>query len=176
MDESLLQLESMSLVHNLCRHIPQIKLSQAADRTGMQRNFGMVNTNMRRIRASAAMHVGRTPAGVVVAVGGAGGRDDDNMLAVVAGLQNLARTAAVSLSPCPRTLYDLWTEFMLGLGRRKPTSQFTQVERDRVKHKYFRRNVIWKMVQQLVRMGLTSDSAIDRRYAAYGAHMSVRCL
>ena len=161
-----------SLSTQIRREVHEIKLSQAADRTWMQRNFGIVNTNMRRIGASAAMRVGRTPAGVAVAVGGAGG-DDENMLAVVAGLQNLARTAASSLSPCPRTLYDLWTEFMLGLGGRKPASQFTQVERGRVKHKYFRRNVIWKMVQRLVRMGLTSDSAIDRIYTVYGAQMSV---
>ena len=109
---------------------------------------------------------------MVAAVGGTGS-DDENMLAVVAALQNLARTAASSLSPCPRTLYDLWTEFMLGLGGRKPASQFTQVDRGRVKHKYFRWNDIWKTVQWLVRMGLTSDSAIDRIYTVYGAQMSV---
>ena len=107
----------------------------------MQRNFGIVNTNMRRIGASAAMLVGQTPARVVAAVWGAGG-DDNNMLAVVAGFQNLARTAAASMSPCPQTLYDLCTEFMLGLGGRKAASQFTQAERGRVKHKHFRRNVI----------------------------------
>jgi hypothetical protein len=66
----------------------------------MQRNFGIVNTNMRRIRASVTMRVRLTPDGVVATVGGAGG-DDDNMLAVVAGLQNLAGTAAASPSPCP---------------------------------------------------------------------------
>jgi hypothetical protein len=121
---------------------------------------------MRVFGASAAMRVERTPARVV--------GDDNNMLAVVAGLQNRARTAAASLSSCPRMLYDLWTEFMLSLGERKPASQFThQVERDRVKHKYFCRNVIWKMVQQLMRMGFTSDLAIDTIYAVYGAQMSV---
>ena len=99
---------------------------------------------------------------VVAAVGGAAGGDANNMLAVVAGLQTLARTAAASLSPCPRTLYDLWTAFMFGLGERKPASQFTQVERaGRVKHKYFCRNTIWKMVQRLVRMGLMSDLGVD---------------
>ena len=130
-----------SLSTQIRREVHEIKLSQAADRTWMQRSFGIVNTNMRRIGASVKMRVGQTPVGVVAAVGGTGG-DDDNMLAVMAGLQNLARTAAASLSPCPQTLYDLWTEFMLGLGGRKPALQFAQVERGRVKHKYFRRNDI----------------------------------
>jgi hypothetical protein len=45
-----------------------------------------------------------------------------------AGLQNLARTAA-SLSPCPQNLYDLWAEYVFGIGGRKPASQFTHLER-----------------------------------------------
>ena len=46
---------------------------------------------------SAAMHVGQTTAGAITGVRDADG-DDDNMLALVAGLQNLASAATASQS------------------------------------------------------------------------------
>jgi hypothetical protein len=69
-------------------------------------------------------------------------------------------------------LYDLWTEYIHGIGGRKPASQFSHGERAKVKHKYFRRNIVWKMVLKMVNSGLTSDAAIDRIYVVYGAQMS----
>jgi hypothetical protein len=159
-----------SLATQVRREVHEIKLSQVADRTWMQRNFGIVNTNMRRMGITAAFRVVQG-AGAIAGVGGAG-NNDDNMLAA-AGLQNLARTTAASLSPCPRNLYDLWAEFMFGIGGRKPASQFTHSERGKSKHKYFRRNVIWKMVLRMVNRGLASDTAIDHIYSVYGAGTSV---
>ena len=53
---------------------------------------------MRRMeQVSAAMHVGQTTAGAITGVRDADG-DDDNMLALVAGLQNLASAATASQS------------------------------------------------------------------------------
>ena len=109
----------------------------------MQRTFGIVNTNMRRLEVTAALDR-RVVGGNV----GNAGNDDANIAAT--GLQHLARAAHESLSPCPRSLYDLWTEYMHGIGGRKPASQFSHGERGKSKHKYFCRNVVWKMVQKLV--------------------------
>ena len=88
-------------------------------------------------------------------------------------LQNLGREANVSLNPCPRNLYDLWTEYTVGLGGRKPASQFSHCERGKSKHKFFYCNVVWKMVKHLVDLGITSDMAMDQMYAVYGAQTSV---
>ena len=135
-------------------------------------NFGIVNTNMRRLGITAAIWVVQG-AGTIAGAGVlGGGNHDDNMLAA-AGLQNLARKAAASLSTCPRNLCDLWAEYMFGIGGRKLTSQFTHLERGKSKHKYFRRNVIWRMVLRMVNRGLTSDTAIDHIYSVYGAGTSV---
>ncbi|KAI2499288.1 hypothetical protein MHU86_15208 [Fragilaria crotonensis] len=104
-----------SLATQVRREVHEIKLSQVADRTWMQRNFGIVNTNMRRLGITAAVRVVQGAGAIAGAGVGGGGNNDDNMLAA-AGLQNLARTAAASLSPCPRNLYDLWAEYMFGIG------------------------------------------------------------
>ncbi len=82
-----------------------------------------------------------TPAFRVVQGGVGAGHDDNNILAA-AGLQNLTRAANASLSPCPRNLYDLWTEYTVGLGGRKPASQFSHCERGKSRHNFFCRNVI----------------------------------
>jgi hypothetical protein len=118
-----------SLATQLSRKIHEIKLAQVAERAAMQRCFGIVNTGLRRI--------GMAPAFRIVQGGGIGtGHDDHNILAA-AGLQNLARAANVSLSPCPCNLYDLWTEYTVGLGGRKPASQFSHCEGGKSKHTFF---------------------------------------
>ena len=154
-----------SLSTQIRREVHEMKLAQVGDWTWMQRAFGIVNTNMRRLEVTAAL--GRRVVGGNV---GNAGNDDTNIAA--AGLQHLARAAHASLSRCPRSLYDLWTEYMHGIGGRKPASQFSHGERGKLKHKYFRRNVVWKMVQKLVNSGLSNDAAIDRIYAVYGAQVS----
>jgi hypothetical protein len=57
--------------------------------------------------------------------------------------------ANANLSPCLRLFHDLWTEYIHGLGGRQPASQFSHRERGKSKHRYFRRNVIWKMMQKM---------------------------
>ena len=90
-------------VHSLAtqrrREIHEIKLAQVADRVAMQRCFGIVKIGPRRI--------GMAPAFRVVQEGGVGAVHDDNNILAVTGLQNLARAANASLSPCPRNLFDL---------------------------------------------------------------------
>ena len=98
----------------------EVKLAQVADRVAMQRCFGIVKTGLRRI--------GMAPAFRVVQGGGVGAGHDGNNIYAVAGVQNLtSRAANPSLSPCPRNLYDLWTEYSVGLGGGSPHLRFHTV-------------------------------------------------
>lgn len=81
--------------------------------------------------------------------------------------------ANATLSPTPRTLYDLWQEWQFGRGGRKPAKDFTPAERGRERHKYCRRRVVWKIQQILILKGLTAQAASDRLYAVYGEGATV---
>ena len=144
------------------RELHEIRLFQASDRATTQRQFSIVNNNVRRLAMAPVRVIPRA---------GVGGNDDANM-----GPQN-ARTPAApaaSLSPTPRNLYDLWAEYQVGIGGRKPAAQFSQSERGKVKYRYCRRNVIWSMVEKLVKgKGLSCNVAIERIYAVYGSQRSV---
>jgi hypothetical protein len=75
---------------------------------------------------------------------------------------------ANTLCPNPRTLNILWEEYVNGIDGRKAACLFTSQERGGVKHKYYRRKVIWDCISALVRAGLTAQVAIDRIYDVYG--------
>jgi hypothetical protein len=114
--------------------------------------FGTVNANLQRIalqpvqrpRAAIPNNAGQAPA-----VGGA------------------------TLSPNPRTLHLLWHEYEFGLSGRKPAKNFNAQERGQNKYSYHRRKVVWDKIAELVRAGYTSDAAIGRIHAAYGAGATV---
>ena len=72
------------------------------------------------------------------------------------------------LSALPRTLYDLWDEYTVGLEGRKPAKLYTPQERGRCKHKYSRRKVVWDKIQELIQVGYTSHVAIDMILDHYG--------
>lgn len=95
------------------------------------------------------------------------GGDNDNTVPVRAQL------TIAGLSPAPKDLYQLWNEYQHGIGGRKPAKQFSQRERGQVKHTYSLRNNFWEIMVGLVRSGHTSEVAIDRIYAVYGAQTSV---
>ena len=158
------QLTAMhSLATQICRELHDVKLAQVADRAGMQKNFAILNSNVRRFAIA--------PAQVVVVQRGhvaTGGNDETDM----AQLQNAASPTA-SLSPTPRNLRILWTKYIIGIGGRKPAMEFSQYKRRRVKHKYCCCNVIWTIVDNLVRSGLSCDVAIDCIYGIYGSQMCV---
>lgn len=78
-----------------------------------------------------------------------------------------------TLSPHPRSLHQLWAEYMFGIGGRKPAKDFTTAERGRCKYKYCRRKIVWDCISRLIRSGYTDDVAIDRIYQCYGANRSV---
>jgi hypothetical protein len=77
------------------------------------------------------------------------------------------------LSKLPKTLFDLWIEYVTGIGGRKPAKDFTPAERGRFKCTYCRRRVFWDMVTKHVNSGFTSAVAIDRIYQCYGRKLPV---
>ena len=82
-------------------------------------------------------------------------------------------TQSASLSPHPRTLYELWDEYVIGIGGRKPAREFTSRDRGKLKYKYYRRKKLWDLVSALTRSGLTHHVAIDQIYQVYGRQNSV---
>ena len=55
----------------------------------------------------------------------------------------------------------------------KAAKDFTVQERGQDKYQYYRRDVFWSKVAELVRAGFTSDRACDKIYDVYGGNMSV---
>jgi hypothetical protein len=78
-----------------------------------------------------------------------------------------------TLMPTPRSLHNIWQEYMHGVGGRKPVWHFSHTERGCVRHKYHRRKIVWDLIAGLVRQGHTADTAIDIIYAIYGGQTSV---
>jgi Transcriptional activator of glycolytic enzymes len=145
----------------------------------MERGFQIVNGNMRRMalqpsRRRAASTTATTTNANNGAENGEGIAADD----VAAGERALlapalAMTNPATLMPNPKSLHDLWTEYLHGVGGRKPARLFSETERGRVKYKYTRRKVIWDVVRDLVSLGHTSHRAIDMIYNVYGPQTSV---
>jgi hypothetical protein len=143
------------------------------------RNYNQLNRNINRI----AMEPARCVAGQAAAAGnnnqGAANHPQAANQPPVAG----AAAAAVgpvnnyvgmaSLSPTPRSLYDLWVEYQTGIGGRKPARDFTARERGLDKYRYYRRKLVWDIVSNLVNAGIIARVAIDRIYNHYGANRSV---
>lgn len=68
----------------------------------------------------------------------------------------------------------MWIEYEFGLGGRKAARLFTREERGgKNKHTYYRRNVLWKQVADMVRSGESTQVAVARVRAAYGENLSV---
>ena len=76
----------------------------------------------------------------------------------------------VSLSPNPRTIFELWDEWTVGIGGRKPAKDFTAAERGKVKFKYCRRKVVWDCITRLTRSGMTAHTAMDKILMEYGRY------
>ena len=108
-----------------------------------------------------------------VAVGGDNNNENNNNNNGGRGQVAVGGIGVATLTRAPRTLYELWDEYMSGMGGRKPARLFTREERGRVKYKYCRRKIVWDCVATLVNAGLTSDVACDRIYAVYGVNTTV---
>jgi hypothetical protein len=76
------------------------------------------------------------------------------------------------LCPRPKSLHELWTEYMFGIGGRKAAKDFTPVERGRCRNKYCRPKLVWDCIKPHVHCGYTSNAAIERIYQVYGYNLS----
>ena len=81
--------------------------------------------------------------------------------------------ATAKLAPHPRTLLLLWHEYLFGLEGNKPARNFTSTERGRERFKYSQRNSFWTVMSQLINVGFTELSEIDKVHQAYGNDLSV---
>lgn len=78
-----------------------------------------------------------------------------------------------TLSKRPKDLHQLWNEYEFGVGGRVPAKNFSHVQRGRVKHQYYQRNLVWKVVKLHVNAGLTAEAACTKIYDVYGKNHSV---
>ena len=162
--EMLLTLQSG--VSQLRRDVQDIKLTQGVDRATILNQLQIMNKNVKRIN--------NQPGRMLAAA--AGRRDENlNLLAgVVVGRHvDVDEPPIASLSAMPRNLYELWREYTHGIGGRKAACHFSYHDKGRVKHKYHRRNVVWKIIDGLVKLGYSAETAIDRIHAVYGEGTSV---
>jgi hypothetical protein len=58
---------------------------------------------------------------------------------------------------CHRSLHELWREYEFGARGYKAAKDFTEKERGADTAKYYRRNIIWKKVSELIRAGYTAE-------------------
>jgi hypothetical protein len=77
------------------------------------------------------------------------------------------------LTPRPKSLHELWQEYMFGIGDRKPAKDFSKIERGKYRHMYCRRKLVWDCIERHVRCGYTPQAACDRIHQAYGYNLSI---
>jgi hypothetical protein len=147
----------------LGREFSELRASVENTAATALRNYNMLNRNINRV----AMAPARVFAGPAAPGGQPGGNNNQQQVAanVVVG--------GATLSPLPRTLYDLWVEYTTGIGGRKAARDFTSFERGRNKYRFYRRKHVWDIVSNLVNAGVNSRVAVDRIYNHYGANKSV---
>ncbi|KAI2497397.1 hypothetical protein MHU86_17108 [Fragilaria crotonensis] len=176
----MLQLQSGFL--SLRRENIEIRNNIAGMLQAMERGFHIINGNVRRAALQPAQRVPRPPGGAAATAAtaaaiaaAAAGADDQGAEALERALLRpaLAMTSPATLMPNPRSLYDLWNEYLHGVGGRKPARLFSETERGQVKYKYSRRKVIWDVIRNLVSLGHSLQRAIDMIYNVYGPQTSV---
>ena len=125
--------------------ISEIDKRIAHDHLANTRQLQTINANIKRIGAAPARPIRATTCPIVCA----------------------------TLSPHPRTIYELWDKYTIGIGGRKPAREFNAQERGKVKYKYYRRKKIWDLILSLTRNGLAHHVVIDQIYQVYGREKSV---
>ena len=175
----------LNQVH-LCRQ--QVSEAQAATQQGMAELKGWMNIkfetqtrNLNKLRQAA--HFAPAPRangdndGPAVQqqgfVGGAGIPAGDAAVDLNNDDSRGPPRATATLSTGPKSVHDLWQEYQHGIGGRLPARRFRPSERGRCKNTYSRRNLVWKIVKDMILAGLDADVACDRIYQAYGHNKSV---
>ena len=165
------QLEAAQTIGAQQEHIQQLMLQLqetkqqvASLQYSMEASIGGLRTDMGRQFSTVNRNIGRVAIQPPV------------RRAAVTGNGTVVTTATglvVELSPHPRTLADLWTEYMHGIGGRKAAKDFTPSERGRVKWKYCRRKVVWDTIGRLCNSGYTVAAACRKIRMTYGIRLSV---
>lgn len=117
----------------------------------IMKRLDKIERNLVRMLAMPARRIGAS-----ATVGGGGGANESQVV------------RPPNLCKCPKNLCVLWAEFQSGFGGNKAVWSFTAAERGKVKFKYCRRKIVWDVIDNLVKRGLSSDVAIDRIYAECG--------
>jgi hypothetical protein len=84
-----------------------------------------------------------------------------------------AAPKVVGLMPLPTTLHDLLTEWTFGTGGRRPASSFNVSERGSVKSAFLFHKPFWEKVDEMVRDGMTAQTAREEIHRAYGQRTSI---
>jgi hypothetical protein len=140
----------------------------------VERGFAPVNGNIRRVAMQPVRRRVTTATGIDLLAGAA-------TTGTVGAATELAPALAMMNPPklmprSPKSLFDLWDEYINGVGGRKPARHFLEpAERGRVKYKYTSWKVVWDVIKTLVDLGHTSSllHAIDMIYNVHGAQTSL---
>ena len=73
----------------------------------------------------------------------------------------------------PKSLYILWNEYEFGIGGRRPAKSFSKEERGMDRFNYYKRNIFWSLVVEMVQRGRSANKSIDKIYQVYGYKTSV---
>jgi hypothetical protein len=132
----------------------------------LRHELSRINKNVSRIAAAPA----RRQVGNVQQLDGA---EQTGGESVPGATQVRTEPAVVGLMSRPSTLHDLWTEWILGTGGRRPASSLNANERGSVKSVYSFRKPFWDKVDEMVRVGMSAQVACDEIHRAYGQQTSI---
>ncbi len=127
-----------------------------------------MNNNISRLANRPAKRLCMTPAAISAPI-----ICDEEVTEYAAPPSPVAPIFAAKLSDCPRSLHDLWLEYEFGFSGRKAAKDFTEKERGADKYRYYRQNVFWMKVSEMIRAGFTAERACDKIYSVYGARLPI---
>jgi hypothetical protein len=134
----------------------------------LKRQMARMNNNISRLANRPAKRLRITPAAMSAPV-----ICDEEVVESAAPPSPVVPIFAAKLSGCPRSLHDLWLEYEFGFNGRKAAKDFTEKERGADKYRYYRRNVFWMKVSEMIRAGFTAERACDKIYSVYGARLPI---
>ena len=73
----------------------------------------------------------------------------------------------------PKSLYVLWNEYEFGLSGRRAAKTFSRNERGVDRYTFYRRNIFWGLIVEMIKRGRSANEAIDKVYQVYGYKTSV---
>jgi hypothetical protein len=142
----------------------------------MERQYEQLNGNIRRyggtITSAFANQIRRQEeAAAGPATPGNGNQAPQIRLNLYGAYGAIDRNA--TLSDRPKDLYELWQEWIDGIGDRKAAKNFTSKERNNttggLKQKFYRRLLVWKTQARLIDGGMSVAAANDRIHTITGA-------